>query len=181
MFCGWKYALFFVFNQILQFDDILCNPGYREHFRVYMERVDKRALISFWELVETLKTANKVCCTHLPRGLPQHCRRKYNLLSFLSFRRALVTKERHSESSFAGRMNRTVGVTNHRLFYSCSFLEQHLPNLFVHVCLTEWGAPDRRGNLPEILCGEQRDSCREVSTQGDPAESGGKQRNSGLC
>ncbi|KAK1887408.1 hypothetical protein KUDE01_028197, partial [Dissostichus eleginoides] len=46
-------------QRILQFDDILCNPGYREHFRLYMERVDKRALISFWELVETLKTANK--------------------------------------------------------------------------------------------------------------------------
>ncbi|XP_023279130.1 sorting nexin-25 [Seriola lalandi dorsalis] len=46
-------------QKILQFDDILCNPGYREHFRVYMEKVDKRALISFWELVETLKTANK--------------------------------------------------------------------------------------------------------------------------
>ncbi|KAF3837941.1 hypothetical protein F7725_009709 [Dissostichus mawsoni] len=46
-------------QKILQFDDILCNPGYREHFRLYMERVDKRALISFWELVETLKTANK--------------------------------------------------------------------------------------------------------------------------
>uniref|UniRef100_A0A3Q3A1G4 Sorting nexin 25 n=1 Tax=Kryptolebias marmoratus TaxID=37003 RepID=A0A3Q3A1G4_KRYMA len=46
-------------QKILQFDDILCHPGYREHFRVYMERVDKRALISFWELVETLKTANK--------------------------------------------------------------------------------------------------------------------------
>ena len=46
--------------QILQFEDILVNPGYREHFRVYMEQVDKRALISFWELVETLKTANKV-------------------------------------------------------------------------------------------------------------------------
>ncbi|XP_024918961.1 sorting nexin-25 [Cynoglossus semilaevis] len=46
-------------QKILQFDDILCNHGYREHFCVYMERVDKRALISFWELVETLKTANK--------------------------------------------------------------------------------------------------------------------------
>uniref|UniRef100_A0A7N6ACN5 Sorting nexin 25 n=1 Tax=Anabas testudineus TaxID=64144 RepID=A0A7N6ACN5_ANATE len=46
-------------QKILQFDDILCNPGYREHFRLYMEKVDKRALISFWELVETLKTANK--------------------------------------------------------------------------------------------------------------------------
>ncbi|XP_033830028.1 sorting nexin-25 [Periophthalmus magnuspinnatus] len=46
-------------QKILQFEDILYNAGYREHFRVYMERVDKRALISFWELVETLKTANK--------------------------------------------------------------------------------------------------------------------------
>ncbi|XP_061581884.1 sorting nexin-25 [Cololabis saira] len=46
-------------QKILQFDDILCNPGYREHFKVYMERVDRRALISFWELVETLKTASK--------------------------------------------------------------------------------------------------------------------------
>lgn len=51
--------------QILQFDDILCNPSYRDHFRVYMERVDKRALISFWELVETLKTANKVTAAHI--------------------------------------------------------------------------------------------------------------------
>lgn len=57
--------------QILQFDDIMCNPCYREHFKVYMERVDKRALISFWELVETLKTANKVTCTHIPEGLVQ--------------------------------------------------------------------------------------------------------------
>ncbi|CAL8264329.1 unnamed protein product [Lota lota] len=46
-------------QKILQFDDIMVNSGYREHFRVYMEQVDKRALISFWELVETLKTANK--------------------------------------------------------------------------------------------------------------------------
>uniref|UniRef100_H3BVJ7 Sorting nexin 25 n=1 Tax=Tetraodon nigroviridis TaxID=99883 RepID=H3BVJ7_TETNG len=46
-------------QKILQFDDILCNPAYRERFRVYMERVDKRALIGFWELVESLKTANK--------------------------------------------------------------------------------------------------------------------------
>ncbi|XP_061691424.1 sorting nexin-25 [Syngnathoides biaculeatus] len=46
-------------QRILLFDDIIYNPGYREHFSDYMERVDKRALISFWELVETLKTANK--------------------------------------------------------------------------------------------------------------------------
>uniref|UniRef100_A0A3Q4M1D5 Sorting nexin 25 n=1 Tax=Neolamprologus brichardi TaxID=32507 RepID=A0A3Q4M1D5_NEOBR len=52
-------------QKILQFDDILCNPSYRDHFRVYMERVDKRALISFWELVETLKTANKVTAAHI--------------------------------------------------------------------------------------------------------------------
>ncbi len=41
----------------------MSNAVYREHFRVYMERVDKRALISFWELVETLKSANKVTFT----------------------------------------------------------------------------------------------------------------------
>jgi len=35
-----------------------------------MERVDKRALISFWELVETLKTANKVICTHSRGFIP---------------------------------------------------------------------------------------------------------------
>ncbi|XP_077465835.1 sorting nexin-25-like [Stigmatopora argus] len=46
-------------QRILLFDDILCNPSYRGDFRDYMERIDKRALISFWELVETLKTANK--------------------------------------------------------------------------------------------------------------------------
>uniref|UniRef100_A0A8C1K9L1 Sorting nexin 25 n=1 Tax=Cyprinus carpio TaxID=7962 RepID=A0A8C1K9L1_CYPCA len=45
--------------RILQFEEIMSNAVYREHFRVYMERVDKRALISFWELVEMLKSANK--------------------------------------------------------------------------------------------------------------------------
>lgn len=59
--------------QILQFDDILCNPGYREHFRVYLERVDKRALISFWELVETLKTANKVISAELGPNAAKYC------------------------------------------------------------------------------------------------------------
>uniref|UniRef100_A0AAY4B1K2 Sorting nexin 25 n=1 Tax=Denticeps clupeoides TaxID=299321 RepID=A0AAY4B1K2_9TELE len=46
-------------QKILQFEEIMSNPSFRDHFRVYMERVDKRALISFWEMVETLKTANK--------------------------------------------------------------------------------------------------------------------------
>ncbi|XP_036621256.1 sorting nexin-25 [Trichosurus vulpecula] len=46
-------------QKILQFEDILANPSYREHFRIYMERMDKRALISFWESVECLKNANK--------------------------------------------------------------------------------------------------------------------------
>ncbi|XP_065098291.1 sorting nexin-25 [Paramisgurnus dabryanus] len=46
-------------QRILQFEEIMSNSVYRDHFRVYMERVDKRALISFWELVEMLKSANK--------------------------------------------------------------------------------------------------------------------------
>ncbi|XP_048186785.1 sorting nexin-25 [Perognathus longimembris pacificus] len=46
-------------QKILQFEDILGNPFYREHFRIYMERMDKRALIGFWESVEHLKSANK--------------------------------------------------------------------------------------------------------------------------
>ncbi|CAM4618347.1 unnamed protein product [Leuciscus chuanchicus] len=46
-------------QRILQFEEIMSNSVYREHFRVYMERVEKRALISFWELVETLRSANK--------------------------------------------------------------------------------------------------------------------------
>ncbi|XP_048647844.1 sorting nexin-25 isoform X1 [Marmota marmota marmota] len=46
-------------QKILQFEEILTNPLYREHFRLYMERIDKRALISFWESVEHLKSANK--------------------------------------------------------------------------------------------------------------------------
>ncbi|XP_078301419.1 sorting nexin-25 isoform X1 [Panthera onca] len=46
-------------QKILQFEDILANTFYREHFRIYMERMDKRALISFWESVEYLKSANK--------------------------------------------------------------------------------------------------------------------------
>uniref|UniRef100_A0A8D2ASC9 Sorting nexin 25 n=1 Tax=Sciurus vulgaris TaxID=55149 RepID=A0A8D2ASC9_SCIVU len=46
-------------QKILQFEEILANAFYREHFRMYMERMDKRALISFWESVEHLKSANK--------------------------------------------------------------------------------------------------------------------------
>ncbi|XP_054576105.1 sorting nexin-25 isoform X2 [Eptesicus fuscus] len=46
-------------QKILQFEDILANTFYREHFRMYMERMDKRALIGFWESVEYLKNANK--------------------------------------------------------------------------------------------------------------------------
>ncbi|XP_065454008.1 sorting nexin-25 isoform X5 [Chrysemys picta bellii] len=51
-------------QKILQFEDILANPSYREHFRLYMERMDKRALISLWESVEYLKNANK---TEIPQ------------------------------------------------------------------------------------------------------------------
>ncbi|KAB0373503.1 hypothetical protein FD755_015162, partial [Muntiacus reevesi] len=46
-------------QKILQFEDILANTVYREQFRTYMERIDKRALISFWESVECLKNASK--------------------------------------------------------------------------------------------------------------------------
>lgn len=46
-------------QKILQFEDILTNVSYRVYFRMYMERMDKRALIGFWESVEHLKNANK--------------------------------------------------------------------------------------------------------------------------
>uniref|UniRef100_A0A8C9SJB7 Sorting nexin 25 n=1 Tax=Scleropages formosus TaxID=113540 RepID=A0A8C9SJB7_SCLFO len=46
-------------QKIIQFEEIMSNPTLREHFRTYMERVDKRALLSFWEQVEMLKTASK--------------------------------------------------------------------------------------------------------------------------
>ncbi|XP_075053038.1 sorting nexin-25 isoform X2 [Mixophyes fleayi] len=46
-------------QKIIQFDDILANPSFRDHFRTYMEKIDKRVLISFWESVEYLKNANK--------------------------------------------------------------------------------------------------------------------------
>ncbi|XP_072262241.1 sorting nexin-25 isoform X2 [Pyxicephalus adspersus] len=46
-------------QKIIQFDDIMANSSFREHFRTYLERIDKRALISFWESVEYLKNANK--------------------------------------------------------------------------------------------------------------------------
>ncbi|XP_069795722.1 sorting nexin-25 isoform X2 [Narcine bancroftii] len=52
------------YQKILQLEEILLKPSYREHFRAYMERLDKRALISFWESVEYLKTANK---TEIPQ------------------------------------------------------------------------------------------------------------------
>ncbi|XP_028932984.1 sorting nexin-25 [Ornithorhynchus anatinus] len=51
-------------QKILQFEDILANPSHREHFRVYMERMDKQALIGFWESVESLKSASK---TEIPQ------------------------------------------------------------------------------------------------------------------
>nr|XP_033799397.1 sorting nexin-25 isoform X3 [Geotrypetes seraphini] len=47
-------------QKILQFEDIMANPYFREYFKFYMERMDKRALISFWESVELLKNANKM-------------------------------------------------------------------------------------------------------------------------
>ncbi|KAE8286289.1 Sorting nexin-25 [Larimichthys crocea] len=78
-------------QKILQFDDIMCNPGYREHFRVYMERVDKRALISFWELVEMLKTANKVAETMRERYYPSF------LVSDL-YDKLIRRDEQHSQS-----------------------------------------------------------------------------------
>ncbi|XP_061850323.1 sorting nexin-25 [Colius striatus] len=46
-------------QKILQFEEILANPSYRQHFRNYMERMDKMALIGLWESVEYLKNANK--------------------------------------------------------------------------------------------------------------------------
>ncbi|GAB1293139.1 Sorting nexin-25 [Apodemus speciosus] len=46
-------------QKILQFEDIMTNPFYRERFGTYMERLDKRALVGFWESVEHLKSANK--------------------------------------------------------------------------------------------------------------------------
>ncbi|XP_056415889.1 sorting nexin-25 isoform X3 [Hyla sarda] len=46
-------------QKIIQFDDILANTSFRDHFRSYMEKIDKRVLISFWESVEYLKNANK--------------------------------------------------------------------------------------------------------------------------
>ncbi|KAJ8416532.1 hypothetical protein AAFF_G00358200 [Aldrovandia affinis] len=46
-------------QRIIQFEEIMSNATFREHFRIYLERVDKRALLSFWELVEMLKSANK--------------------------------------------------------------------------------------------------------------------------
>nr|XP_021506428.1 sorting nexin-25 [Meriones unguiculatus] len=46
-------------QKILQFEDIMTNPFYRERFGTYMERTDKRTLIGFWEAVEHLKNANK--------------------------------------------------------------------------------------------------------------------------
>ncbi|XP_074847943.1 sorting nexin-25 isoform X1 [Carettochelys insculpta] len=51
-------------QKILQFEEILTNPFYREHFRMYVERMDKRALINLWESVEYLKSANK---TEIPQ------------------------------------------------------------------------------------------------------------------
>ncbi|XP_053315115.1 sorting nexin-25 isoform X2 [Spea bombifrons] len=46
-------------QKILQFDDILANLAFRDQFKTYMEKIDKSALINFWESVEYLKNANK--------------------------------------------------------------------------------------------------------------------------
>uniref|UniRef100_A0A8C5LN38 Sorting nexin 25 n=1 Tax=Leptobrachium leishanense TaxID=445787 RepID=A0A8C5LN38_9ANUR len=51
-------------QKILQFEDIMANLSFRDHFRLYMERTDKRALLSFWESAEKLKSANK---TEIPQ------------------------------------------------------------------------------------------------------------------
>lgn len=58
----------------------MSNAVFREHFRVYMERVDKRALISFWELVEMLKSANKV----RPSSVSMHRPKPFNTVCCLN-------------------------------------------------------------------------------------------------
>ncbi|XP_053559859.1 sorting nexin-25 [Bombina bombina] len=51
-------------QKLIQFDEIVSNPSFREQFRIYMEKIDKGALINFWESVEYLKNANK---TEIPQ------------------------------------------------------------------------------------------------------------------
>lgn len=67
-----------------------------------MERVDKRALISFWELVETLKTANKVTWVHSKIGVVLFDYCTIHNESVLLFVNAVLSKE---------------------IFYSCSIQE----------------------------------------------------------
>lgn len=64
-----RFYTCFSFLKILQFEEILANPSYREHFRIYMDRMDKVALIDLWESVENLRSANKVGKTASPCGL----------------------------------------------------------------------------------------------------------------
>ncbi|XP_068134800.1 sorting nexin-25 isoform X2 [Hyperolius riggenbachi] len=59
-------------QKIIQFEEIMANPTFREHFRIYMEKIDKRILINFWDSVEYLKNANKSEIPHLVGELYQH-------------------------------------------------------------------------------------------------------------
>lgn len=63
-----------------------------------MERVDKRALISFWELVETLKTANKVMWVHSKIGLLfDYCTIHNESVLFVN---AVLSKETFNPAAF---------------------------------------------------------------------------------
>lgn len=50
----------------------MTNPFYRERFGTYMERMDRRALVGFWEAVEHLKNANKNEIPQLVSEMYQH-------------------------------------------------------------------------------------------------------------
>uniref|UniRef100_A0A8C6KB30 Sorting nexin 25 n=1 Tax=Nothobranchius furzeri TaxID=105023 RepID=A0A8C6KB30_NOTFU len=121
-------------QKILQFDDILCNPGYREHFRVYMERVDKRALISFWELVETLKTANK---NEVPQIVGEIYQKFFVESKEIPVERFLLKEVQQSLVGNKGtqvfvRLQEQVAETMRERFYP-SFLVSDLYDSYTHI------------------------------------------------
>ncbi|XP_067885510.1 sorting nexin-25 isoform X2 [Heterodontus francisci] len=152
-------------QKILQFEEILSNSSYREHFRVYMERMDKRALISFWESVEYLKNANK---TEIPQ-LVGEIYQNY----FVESREIPVEKALYKEIQQSLVGNKGTDVFNKIQADVCETLkERYYPSFLVSDLYerlvrkeeeksTLQSSPDNRDDVNQVC-----ESCEEVLDEG---------------
>ncbi|XP_035525516.1 LOW QUALITY PROTEIN: sorting nexin-25 [Morone saxatilis] len=154
-------------QKILQFDDIMCNPGYRDHFRVYMERVDKRALISFWELVETLKTANK-------NEVPQIVGEIYQKF-FVESREIPVEKIllKEIQQSLVGNRGTQVFVRLQEQVAE-TMRERYYPSFLVSDLYDKLIRRDEQHSQSQCSTEEKEEGCQGLDAGGDVCDEGSK-------